>query len=185
MLYTYMKKVFTTFLNFLFWLGDCFLLLVELLTELVVLLFQIGYKIIDIFSKVLDHVIHYMSLTKVPKLARPLRKEPTSFLDGIFFNFGQEIMSGLAFALTLYLVPFFGDITFKIFIVIEKYSQNVWILILFTALFFLPQQRIFRDPVSHYFWERGWFKHWGEAVLCAQLISFFIMFYLILNVWTW
>ena len=53
-------------------------------------------------------------------------------------------------------------------------------------MWYLPQQRIFRDPVTRYFFERGWFQNYGEAfAFYTSFLSFFVLVWLLITAWSW
>lgn len=47
----------------------------------------------------------------------------------------------------------------------------------------LPQQQLFRDPVTRSFFRRGWFKNYGRASFFTKCLSFFIIIILFCGVW--
>ena len=59
---------------------------------------------------------------------------------------------------------------------------RVLILIL-SVIFFLPQQRIFGDPVTRFFFRLGYFQKYEHAEKFAKFLSFSIMFLLYFGVW--
>lgn len=178
-----MQKFLEFVFAVLFWLGDCCLLFIESCKDGIFGIIQEVIKIIDKLSEWGDIFNYYASLQKAPKPARPPRKKPTSFLGKIFYKFNHEIMVTFTFGMVIYLVPVFTEFVLDFVEQAEANPQSTAMTLLIVIVFFLPQQRLFRDPVTRYFFDRGWFRHYGGAVYCAQVISFFIMSYLICYVW--
>ena len=80
----------------------------------------------------------------------------------------------------------FKFILYKPFSCRKGYHRNNLIsLVVMTILFYLPQQRIFRDPVTRFFFEREWFRNYGDAFLFTQFLSFLILVLLLINAWSW
>jgi hypothetical protein len=57
------------------------------------------------------------------------------------------------------------------------------VLLIWAGFFLIPQQRIFRDPVTRFFFRQGWFKDFGEAHRFIQSLSFILIFLIIFSVW--
>ena len=51
------------------------------------------------------------------------------------------------------------------------------VLLIWAGFFLIPQQRIFRDPVTRFFFRQGWFKDFGEAHRFIQSLSFILIFF--------
>ena len=57
------------------------------------------------------------------------------------------------------------------------------VLLIWAGFFLIPQQRIFRDPVTRFFFRQGWFKDFGEAHRFIQSLSFILISLIIFSVW--
>jgi hypothetical protein len=97
----------------------------------------------------------------------------------------QEMAGGFVLILVFYTFPIFGTIGTTIADWIGYHQNNLIGLVVMTILFYLPQQRIFRDPVTRFFFEREWFRNYGEAFLFTQFLSFLILVLLLINAWSW
>jgi hypothetical protein len=97
----------------------------------------------------------------------------------------QEMAGGFVLILVFYTFPIFGTIGTTIADWIGYHRNNLIGLVVMTILFYLPQQRIFRDPVTRFFFEREWFRNYGEAFLFTQFLSFLILILLLINAWSW
>ena len=63
------------------------------------------------------------------------------------------------------------------------HSLTKLVLLIWAGFFLIPQQRIFRDPVTRFFFRQGWFKDFGEAHRFIQSLSFILIFLIIFSVW--
>ena len=97
----------------------------------------------------------------------------------------QEMAGGFVLILVFYTFPIFGTIGTTIADWIGYHQNNLIGLVVMTILFYLPQQRIFRDPVTRFFSEREWFRNYGDAFLFTQFLSFLILVLLLINAWSW
>jgi hypothetical protein len=183
-LYTYMKRFFTFLLNRLFWLGDFFLLFIELNIELVIRFVEFFLETIESLYQSILQFRNLKTIRKASNLPRP-RSKPTSFAGQVLVTIIQEMAGGFVLILVFYTFPIFGTIGTTIADWIGYHRNNLIGLVVMTILFYLPQQRIFRDPVTRFFFEREWFRNYGEAFLFTQFLSFLILVLLLINAWSW
>jgi len=194
-----MKRFFTFLLNRLFWLGDLFLLFIELNIELLVRFIKLIIHLTKSFfyrvQRLYQRFQRYCRKTKRFRYSKflstgqkpPLSpsQKPPSFYGKIILLLCQYFISGFGIILFLFLFPLMGPLGATIADSVWNNRDKILILFCFVFLFYLPQQRIFRDPVTRFFFEQKWFQNYGEAVFLTQLISFLIMVLLLISFWLW
>ena len=178
-----MKRFFTFLLNRLFLIGDFFFLFIELNIELVVRFVCFFVETVQNFYQLLVSFWNLKVMCKVPNFPSS-RSKSISFGGQIFRTFIQETIKSLAFVLVLCIFPIFGSMTITMFNRIDGHLENIIGLILMSIMWYLPQQRIFRDPVTRFFFEREWFRNYGEAFRFTQSFSFLLLIWLFANGWS-
>ena len=179
-----MKRFFTFLLNRLFWLGDFFLLFIELNIELVVRFIYFFLETIQNLYKSIRYFWNLKSSQKVSNFQRP-RSRPTSFTEQVLVTIMKEIIRGFVLILIIYSFPIFGPMGVLILHWLGYHPNSIICVVIMSIMWYLPQQRIFRDPVTRYFFERGWFENYGEAFAFTQLFSFLVLVWLLITAWSW
>jgi hypothetical protein len=179
-----MKRFFTFLLNRLFWLGDFFLLFIELNIELVVRFIYFFLETIQNLYKSIRYFWNLKSSQKVSNFQRP-RSRPTSFTEQVLVTIMKEIIRGFVLILIIYSFPIFGPMGVLILHWLGYHPNSIICVVIMSIMWYLPQQRIFRDPVTRYFFERGWFQNYGEAFAFTQAFSFFVLVWLLITAWSW
>ena len=177
-----MKRFFTFLLNRLFLIGDFFLLFIELNIELVV---RFAYFFIETIQNIYQWIRHFWNLKllrKTPSFSRSFSK-PTSFGGQVRKAIIQETTKEALFVLVLYTFPIFGFIGTIVVNWVNDDLKNLIGLVVMSIMWYLPQQRIFRDPVTRFFFEREWFRNYGEAFRFTQFCSFLLFIWLCVNGW--
>ena len=171
-----MKKLVTLIFNGFCWFFDSLLFVAETIVTLVWALAQF------VFMKVVNGgqtVQRFVKLGTWPA-ARPRMEESYGIraIRILFILMLQIIFT----AWVLEAFPQLGDI----FAPIARFFRtlSVYFIGLISCLcLLLPQQQLFRDPVTRIFFRRGWFKNYGHASFFTKCLSFFTIIILFCNAW--
>ena len=177
-----MKRFFTFLLNRLFLIGDFFLLFIELNIELVV---RFAYFFIETIQNIYQGIVRFWDLKllrKTSSFSHPSSK-PKSFVEQVRRAIIQETTKEVLFVLVLYTFPVFGFMGTIVVNCVNDDLKNLIGLVIMSIMWYLPQQRIFRDPVTRFFFEREWFRNYGEAFRFTQFCSFLLFIWLCANSW--
>ena len=179
-----MKRFFTFLLNRLFWLGDFFLLFIELNIELVV---RFVYFFLETIQNLYKSIQYFWNLKTSQKyLTFDVRvHDQHRFTEQALVTIMKEIIRGFVLILIIYSFPIFGPMGVHILHWLGYHPYSIICVVVMSIMWYLPQQRIFRDPVTRYFFERGWFENYGEAFAFTQLFSFLVLVWLLITAWSW
>jgi len=179
-----MKKFFIFLFNFLCWCFDSVLFLFETLVELVLLVLNF------FFTWAIDSMLsigrQFKRLFQVDMWNISLREKP---FDGFYIRRAARTLlvfwvQIVALACILQGFPqvraFFGPI--GLFFGTPRVQV---ITIICGFIFLLPQQQLFRDPVTRSFFRRGWFKNYGHASFFTKCLSFLIILALFCAAWAY
>lgn len=173
-----MKKFFTFLFNFFCWFLDSILWVLETVIKafglFVNFLLTVG---IDLQTWII-HVLQYKTWDiPVPKK----RFEGSYILQGIRM-FGKVCFQVIVYVCIWYTVPEIRACLASIGLFLRKPWLEIFVM-LCAFIFLLPQQQLLRDPVTRFFFRRGWFKHYGQAWLFTKTLSFLIIIALFCGVW--
>ena len=113
---------------------------------------------------------------------KPMAKKP---FDGSYIMRGVRMLTVMMIQAILFacLLQGFPQVR-GFFASLGLFFRTPWVQVsaIFVGLILLlPQQQLFRDPVTRIFFRRGWFKNYGEASFFTKSLSFFIIFILFCN----
>ena len=162
-----MKKFFTTLFNVFCWSIDCVFFAVDLLIELLSIL-------LNLVLQTATSIVHRITGLISPRRGTPLRVQKPrndSYLGRGIYLFFVLCVQVVCLAC---IVQGFIPVRTVLSTMGAFFSQTKIQLcaMLGAFLLLLPQQQIFRDPVTRTFFRRGWFKNYGTAILFSKCLSF-------------
>ena len=169
-----MKKFFIYLFNGFCWFFDSVLFVVETIVKSIWALFNFFFTSLIYSGRQLQRLINVKNWNK-PKVRTSVEESYTMRAIRISFLIAVQIVVSACILQTL--PP--GVVR-----PIGLFFRTPWVYLLglIAGLFLLlPQQQLFRDPVTRIFFRRGWFKNYGEASFFTKSLSFFIIFILFCN----
>lgn len=169
-----MKKFFIYLFNGFCWFFDSVLFVVETIVKSIWTLFNFFFTSLIYSGRQLRRLINVKNWNK-PKVRTSVEESYTMRVIRISFLIAVQIVVS---ACILQALP--PGVVRPIGLFFR--TPWVYLLALIAGLFLLlPQQQLFRDPVTRIFFRRGWFKNYGEASFFTKSLSFFIIFILFCN----
>lgn len=169
-----MKKFFIHLFNGFCWFFDSVLFVVETIVKSIWAFFNFFFTLLTYSGRQIRRLINVKNWNK-PKVRIPVEESYTMRAIRISLLFAVQIVVS---ACILQILPV------GVFRPIGLFFRTPWIYVvaLIAGLFLLlPQQQLFRDPVTRVFFRRGWFKNYGEASFFTKCLSFFMIFILFCN----
>jgi hypothetical protein len=147
---------------------------VETIVKSIWALFNFFFTLLIYSGRQIRRLVNVKNWNK-PKVRTPVEESYTMRAIRISLLFAVQIVVS---ACILQILPV------GVFRPIGVFFRTPWIYVvaLIAGLFLLlPQQQLFRDPVTRVFFRRGWFKNYGEASFFTKCLSFFMIFILFCN----
>jgi hypothetical protein len=147
---------------------------VETIVKSIWALFNFFFTLLIYSGRHIRRLVNVKNWNK-PKVRTPVEESYTMRAIRISLLFAVQIVVS---ACILQILPV------GVFRPIGVFFRTPWIYVvaLIAGLFLLlPQQQLFRDPVTRVFFRRGWFKNYGEASFFTKCLSFFMIFILFCN----
>lgn len=179
-----MKKFSIFLFNFFCWCLDSIIFLLETFGELVFLVLNF------FFTWTIDGMFgigrRFKRLFQVNMWNTPLPEKP---FDGFYIRRAARMFIALwvQTLLLIYILLFIPQVrAFLGPIGLFLSTPRVQVIsVICGFIFLLPQQRLFRDPVTRVFFRRGWFKNYGHATFFTKSLSFLIILALFCAAWAY
>lgn len=164
--------------NLLCWSVDCVVWVLETLVESVSLLLNFGLTSATGAARSMQRVLQG-GTWQTPTVKSQYK--------------GSYIMRGLRMLLTMVaqivgfacLLRFFPEVRAG-FASVGLFLSAPLVTVIATmcaCVLLLPQQQLFRDPVTRVFFRRGWFGNYGRASFFAKCVSFLVVSVLFCSIW--
>ena len=173
-----MKKIFQFFCTCVFLVLDLICFLFELLYDLV---FESTAFLFNAIQELYDLITFTFQPQTFKKRAYK-KSKPNPVVTRIFLSIVQIVTLFILFCWVVYFYPIFGD-TFEWIVNLGAKILMYPLIVVCGWLLYIPQQRVFRDPLTRFFFRLGWFKYYEEAVYCAKLVSFTVIALLFFGAW--
>lgn len=171
-------RIVTFLFNCFFWILDALCWILETLVE------AFGLFVNFLLTVGTDFTDRLMRLFQYQTWTTPVREKP---FDGSYIMRGVRMLAKFGAQTIFYacLLEAFPDVraffaTLGLFF--RRPSVSIFIIVC-AFIFLLPQQQLFRDPVTRVFFRTGRFKNYGQATFYAKLLSFVIITALFCTVW--
>ena len=171
-----MKKIFQFFCAGVFLVLDLICFLFEVLYDLV-------FESTAFFFNAIQELYNLITFKKSnPNPINPYPAKPNPVVTRIFLSIVQIVTLFIVFCWVVYFYPIFGD-TFEWIANLGAKILMYPLIVVCGWLLYIPQQRVFRDPLTRFFFRLGWFKYYEDAVYCAKLVSFTVIALLFFGAW--
>ena len=173
-----MKKFFMYILNCFCWCLDSMLFIMETVIEAV-------SSLLNFFLSVgINSIKRFQHLFNSQAWDKPMVKKP---VGGSYIMRGVRMLAGMMIQAIIFacLLQAFPQVR-GLFASLGLFFRTPWVqvsAILAGLILLLPQQQLFRDPVTRSFFRRGWFKNYGRASFFTKCLSFFVILILFCGVW--
>ena len=160
------------------WCLDSMLFIMETVVEAVSSLLNFFLTIGDNFIKGFQRFFNIQTWDK------PMAKKP---FDGSYIMRGVRMLTVMMIQAILFACLVYGFPQVRgVFASLGLFFRTPWVqvsAIFIGLILLLPQQQLFRDPVTRSFFRRGWFKNYGRASFFTKCLSFFVILILFCGVW--
>ena len=173
-----MKKFFMYIFNCFCWCLDSMLFIIETCVEAV-------SSMLNFFISIgINFIQRFQYLFKIQTWAKPMAKKP---FDGSYIMRGVRMLTVMMIQAIFFacLLQGFPQVR-GLFTSLGLFFRTPWVqvsAIIVGLILLLPQQQLFRDPVTRSFFRRGWFQNYGRASFFTKCLSFFIILILFCGVW--
>lgn len=173
-----MKKFFMYIFNCFCSCLDSILFIMEIAVEAFSSLLNFFLTIITSFIK------RSQRLFNIQKWDKPIGTKP---FDGSYIMRGVRMLTVMMIQAIIFacLLQGFPQVR-ELFASLGLFFRTPWVqvsAIIVGFILLLPQQQLFRDPVTRSFFRRGWFKNYGRASFFTKCLSFFIIGILFCGIW--
>jgi hypothetical protein len=173
-----MKKFFRYIFNCFYWCLDPILFIMEVIVEAISSLLNFS------FSVGINVIKRCQNLFNIQTWGKPMDKKA---FDGSYIMRGVRMLTVMMIQAIIFacLLQVFPQVR-SLFASLGLFFRTPWVqvsAIIAGLILLLPQQQLFRDPVTRSFFRRGWFKNYGRASFFTKCLSFFIILILFCGAW--